>query len=142
MKASDLSRREIEFPQTLTALGVVGARAECADIERRRLVDLSCEVLNRGGRSRGARGGTAAVELQQATGVAFVDRVPLLRGRDYVLPEDVTDIAPDVLRHRLVLPYEALAGSLSADELVRRVMQRIPAPDKPLETHFRVGAQS
>ena len=65
-----------------------------------------------------------------------------LRGRDYVLPEDVTDITPDVLRHRLVLSYEALANGLSADELVDRVMQKIPAPDKPLDTHVRVGANA
>ena len=38
-----------------------------------------------------------------------------LRGRDYVLPEDVTDLAPDVLRHRLVLSYEALADGLTPD---------------------------
>jgi len=65
-----------------------------------------------------------------------------LRGRDYVLPEDVTDLAPDVLRHRLVLSYEALAEGLTSDELIRRIMQHIPAPEKPLETHVRVTAQS
>ncbi len=65
-----------------------------------------------------------------------------LRGRDYVLPEDVSDIAPDVLRHRLVLSYEALASSLSPDELVGRVMARIAPPDKPLESHVRFGARS
>ncbi|MEO5699299.1 MAG: MoxR family ATPase [Casimicrobiaceae bacterium] len=65
-----------------------------------------------------------------------------LRGRDYVLPEDVTDIAPDVLRHRLVLSYEALASSLTADDIVRRVMENVRAPDKPLDTHVRVGARS
>jgi MoxR-like ATPase len=64
-----------------------------------------------------------------------------LRGRDYVLPEDVIDVMPDVLRHRLVLTYEALAESVSADEIVRRIMGHIPAPDKPLETHVRAGAQ-
>jgi MoxR-like ATPase len=58
-----------------------------------------------------------------------------LRGRDYVLPQDVTDMAPDVLRHRLILTYEALAEGIAADEIVRRVMQHIPAPEKPLETH-------
>jgi MoxR-like ATPase len=60
-----------------------------------------------------------------------------LRGRDYVLPEDVTDMAPDVLRHRLILTYEALAEAIPADELVRRIMQHIPAPEKPLDTHVR-----
>jgi len=65
-----------------------------------------------------------------------------LRGRDYVLPEDVTDLAPDVLRHRLVLSYEALADALTPDELIHRVMAHIPAPAKPLETHVRVGAKA
>jgi MoxR-like ATPase len=64
-----------------------------------------------------------------------------LRGRDYVLPEDVTDIAPDVLRHRLVLTYEALAERVSADDLVKRIMERVRAPDTPLERHVRVAAQ-
>jgi MoxR-like ATPase len=62
-----------------------------------------------------------------------------LRGRDYALPEDVTDIVPDVLRHRLVLSYEALSAGLDADELVRRIMTKVAAPEKPLETHVRVG---
>ena len=65
-----------------------------------------------------------------------------LRGRDYVLPEDVIDVTADVLRHRLVLTYEALAESLSADQLVTRILEHIPAPDKPLETHVRVAAKS
>ncbi len=58
-----------------------------------------------------------------------------LRGRRYALPEDVADIAPDVLRHRLVLSYEALAEGLSADRIVQRVMQAVPQPARPLQTH-------
>ena len=58
-----------------------------------------------------------------------------LRGRPYVLPEDVTDIAPDVLRHRLVLSYEALAEGQTPDALVRRLMQHLPAPPRPLDSH-------
>jgi MoxR-like ATPase len=65
-----------------------------------------------------------------------------LRGRDYVLPEDVIDLVPDVFRHRLVLSYQALADAMTADELVRRIMHSIPAPEKPLETHVSVGARS
>jgi MoxR-like ATPase len=64
-----------------------------------------------------------------------------LRGRNYVLPEDVTDLVPDVLRHRLVLSYEALAESLSSDNLVSRIMQVIPVPDKPLATHVPVPVE-
>ena len=74
--------------------------------------------------------------IEAARALAF------LRGRDYVLPEDVTDLAPDVLRHRLVLTYQALAEALSrADQIIHKVMQHIPAPEKPLETHVRVAAK-
>jgi MoxR-like ATPase len=65
-----------------------------------------------------------------------------LRGRDYLLPEDVMDLAPDVLRHRLVLTYEALAEGQTPDALIHRVMQHVRAPEKPLETHVRVAARS
>ncbi|MCC6851784.1 MAG: MoxR family ATPase [Rubrivivax sp.] len=57
----------------------------------------------------------------------------MLRGRRYVLPEDIVDLVPDVMRHRIVLSYEALADNVDADELVRRVLAAVPAPDKPLE---------
>jgi MoxR-like ATPase len=65
-----------------------------------------------------------------------------LRGRDYALPEDVTDLAADVLRHRLVLSYQALTDALTPDQLIHRIMQHIKAPDKVLETHVRVDARS
>ena len=65
-----------------------------------------------------------------------------LRGRTYVLPEDVTDLAPDVLRHRLVLSYEALADAMTADQIVNRVLQSVRAPDKPLDSHVKFAAQS
>ncbi|MER7457452.1 MoxR family ATPase [Micromonospora sp. NPDC126480] len=52
----------------------------------------------------------------------------LLRGRDYALPQDVQDIAPDILRHRLVLSYDALADDVPADHVVQRVMATIPLP--------------
>ena len=55
-----------------------------------------------------------------------------MRGRAYALPEDMTGLVGDVLRHRLVLSYEALADGLTADQIVQRVMKRIPVPDKPL----------
>jgi MoxR-like ATPase len=56
----------------------------------------------------------------------------LLRGRRYVLPEDMVDLVPDVLRHRLVLSYEALAENISADQLVQHILKKLPTPDKPL----------
>jgi MoxR-like ATPase len=63
-----------------------------------------------------------------------------LRGRAYVLPQDVIDLAPDVLRHRLVLSYEALADAITPDQLIHRVLQHVPAPEAPLASHVRVGA--
>jgi MoxR-like ATPase len=60
-----------------------------------------------------------------------------LRGRTYVLPEDVTDLAPDVLRHRLSLSYEALADALTPDQLIHRILQHVRAPEKPLEAHVK-----
>jgi MoxR-like ATPase len=51
----------------------------------------------------------------------------------------VTDLVPDVFRHRLVLSYQALSDALSPDELIRRIMRHIPAPEKPLEAHVDLG---
>jgi MoxR-like ATPase len=63
-----------------------------------------------------------------------------LRGRAYVLPEDISDIAPDVLRHRLSLSYEALADAVTADGLIMKILQTVARPEKPLESHVRVDA--
>ena len=63
----------------------------------------------------------------------------MLRGRSYALPEDMGDLVPDVLRHRLVLSYEALSEGLSADAIVGMIMAKIPAPAKPL-AHEQLAA--
>jgi MoxR-like ATPase len=52
----------------------------------------------------------------------------LLRGRGYVLAEDVADLAPDVLRHRIALSYEALADGVTADDVLERVLAAVPRP--------------
>jgi MoxR-like ATPase len=52
----------------------------------------------------------------------------LLRGRDYALPQDVQDVAPDILRHRLVLSYDALADDVSSDQIIERVLGTVPLP--------------
>ena len=56
----------------------------------------------------------------------------MLRGRTYVLPDDVSDLVPDVLRHRLALSYEALADDLTADSIIERIVAKVPKPDKPM----------
>jgi MoxR-like ATPase len=68
-----------------------------------------------------------------ARALAFV------RGRAYALPQDVRDLALDVMRHRLVLSYEALSDNVSSDELLKKILDRIPMPEVPL--HERAKAR-
>ncbi|MBX6356764.1 MAG: MoxR family ATPase [Micromonosporaceae bacterium] len=61
-----------------------------------------------------------------ARALAFV------RGRDYVVPQDLTELAPDVLRHRLVLSYEALSDDVTADTVLTQVLAALPVPEAPM----------
>jgi MoxR-like ATPase len=61
-----------------------------------------------------------------AKALAFV------RGRAYALPQDVADVALDVIRHRFVLSYEALADNVSSDDILKRIVGAIPLPEVPL----------
>jgi len=74
--------------------------------------------------------------ILSARALAFV------RGRDYALPQDVLDMSLDVLRHRLVLSYEALTDDVTTDDLLRTIIGRIPVPVVPLHGHsdIRVSA--
>jgi MoxR-like ATPase len=63
-----------------------------------------------------------------------------LRARDYVLPQDVIDIAADVLRHRVVPSYEALSEGVSAERIVADIMRNVPAPEKVLQSHARIAS--
>ncbi len=65
-----------------------------------------------------------------------------VRGRDYVLPQDVLDMAMDVIRHRLVLSYEALSDNVVADDLLKKILARIPVPVVPLHEHANVRANA
>src|SRR3712207_9490609 len=60
--------------------------------------------------------------------IAASRALALVRGRDYVLPQDVLDVTGDVLRHRLVLSYDALADGVPADHIVKRILQTVPLP--------------
>ena len=61
-----------------------------------------------------------------------------MRGRTYVLAQDIADVAVDVLRHRIVLSYEALSDDVTADALVAKIMERIPVPAAPMQGHALV----
>ena len=56
------------------------------------------------------------------TGAAF------LEGRAYVIPQDVKMLAPDVLRHRLLLSYEAEAEGMTADDVIRKILNELKTP--------------
>jgi MoxR-like ATPase len=71
-----------------------------------------------------------------ARALAFV------RGRDYVLPQDVFDMARDVFRHRLVLSYEALSDNVTADDLLSAVLARVQAPVVPLREASHVAVRA
>ena len=65
--------------------------------------------------------------------VQAAQALALLRGRRYVLASDVRDLAPDVLRHRLVLSYDALSDGVDADDVLDRVLDTIPEPGSEAE---------
>ena len=71
-----------------------------------------------------------------ARALAFV------RGRPYALPQDVQDMALDVMRHRMILTYEALSDNLTSDDLLKQIIERIPIPVVPLHerAEFNVNA--
>jgi MoxR-like ATPase len=63
-----------------------------------------------------------------------------VRGRDYTLPEDVRDMALDVMRHRLVLSFEALSDNVTSDALLSHIVGHVPAPVVPLREKTDVPA--
>jgi MoxR-like ATPase len=60
--------------------------------------------------------------------VAAARALALVRGRDYVIPQDVIEVIPDVLRHRLVLTYDALADDIAAETVINRILQTVALP--------------
>jgi MoxR-like ATPase len=71
-----------------------------------------------------------------ARALAFV------RGRNYALPQDVLDMALDVMRHRIVLSYEALSDNVTGDDILTKILDRIPLPVVPLHEHADIRASA
>jgi MoxR-like ATPase len=63
-----------------------------------------------------------------------------LRGRGHATPQDMVDLAPDVLRHRLVLSYEALSEGMTADAVIARILHAVTPPVQPLHNHVDLSA--
>ncbi|MFF0813809.1 AAA family ATPase [Rhodococcus sp. NPDC003318] len=66
----------------------------------------------------------------------------MVRGRDYVVPQDILDVMPDVLRHRLVLSYDALADEISPDDVITRVLQTVGLPQVAAQPVAPVATQT
>lgn len=60
--------------------------------------------------------------------IAAARAIALMRGRQYVIPQDIADVAPEILRHRLVLSYEALARDIDAEQIVSTLLATVPQP--------------
>jgi len=71
-----------------------------------------------------------------ARSLAFV------RGRKYVVPQDVGDMAVDVMQHRLVLSYEAMSDDISNTMIVKKILEKIAVPAQPLQTHAKIDNES
>ncbi len=60
--------------------------------------------------------------------LAAARAMAVLRGRRFIVPQDVFDVAPEVLRHRITLTYDALAEGVTSDAVLREILSRVPAP--------------
>lgn len=74
--------------------------------------------------------------ILSARALAFV------RGRSYAVPQDIEDMALDVMRHRLVLSYEALSDGVTSDMILGRILEAIPAPAQTVQAYAGVSAES
>jgi MoxR-like ATPase len=120
LSPADLLRFRAEIRRIYVDRGVIGYAVALADATRRPgrhgLEDLA-GLLEYGASPRGPIG-----LVQSARALA------LLRGRRYVIAADVRDLAPDVLRHRLVLSYDALAEGIDVELILERVLATVPPP--------------
>ena len=104
--------------------------AATRDPEKYGIQDLSKYIMY------GASPRASIYLIVTARALAFV------RGRGYVVPEDVVDMAFDVMRHRLVLSYEALSDGVASDDILRRILDSVPSPDGPMQSHVAVSSQA
>src|SRR5437764_12407839 len=116
-------RRYRDAAQTvLVDRDAIGYAVTLADATRRPAqygLDQIAPLIEFGASPRGPIG------LVQAARV-----LALLRGRGHVVSDDVRDLAADVLRHRIVLSYDALSDGVTADDLLERVMTAVPEPGR------------
>ena len=128
-KAPAVPVNTIVGPADITSMRQAAEKITCDE----KIVDYIVNIL---AVTRPA-GGTGALEkyinfgASPRAGIAMLQCAKvhaLFAGRDFVLPEDVKAVAMNVLRHRLVLSYEAAADNITADEIIKRILDFIPVP--------------
>ena len=125
LQGDRLSIRDVEF------LRAAAKRVYVSDAIMQYAVDIA--ATSRGAGSHPVQGLGSLVRLGASprASIALVrigQANALLNGREYVIPEDVKSVVADVLRHRLVLTFEALADGVTADQVVDRIVQAVPVP--------------
>ena len=125
LQGDRLSIRDVEF------LRAAAKRVYVSDAIMQYAVDIA--ATSRGAGSHPVQGLGSLVRLGASprASIALVrigQANALLKGREYVIPEDVKSVVADVLRHRLVLTFEALADGVTADQVIDRIVQAVPVP--------------
>ena len=125
LQGDRLSIRDVEF------LRAAAKRVYVSDAIMQYAVDIA--ATSRGAGSHPVQGLGSLVRLGASprASIALVrigQANALLKGREYVIPEDVKSVVADVLRHRLVLTFEALADGMTADQVIDRIVQAVPVP--------------
>ena len=130
------SGREIPVERLLEPSTILAARSAIADLYMdQKVVDYIVDLV----RATREPAGVGLKELQPLVAYGGSPRASIslaqaarahafLRGRGYVVPEDVRALAPEVLRHRIVLTFEAEAESLTTDDVVSRVLEAVKVP--------------
>ncbi len=125
MTSEPLSTRDVEF------LRSASRRVHVSDAIMRYAVDLA--ATSRGAGSHPISGLSSSVRLGASPRASIaLTRIgqanALMSGRDYVIPEDIKMFAHEVLRHRIILTFEALADGMTSDQIIDSIVQVVPVP--------------
>lgn len=120
-----ISIRDVQF------LRSAAKRVHVSDAIMRYAVDLAATSRGAGSHPLQGLGSLVRLGASPRASIALVrigQANALLRGRDYVIPEDLKAVVHGVLRHRLVLTFEALADGVTADQVIERIVKAVPVP--------------
>ena len=120
-----ISIRDVQF------LRSAAKRVHVSDAIMRYAVDLAATSRGAGSHPLQGLGSLVRLGASPRASIALVrigQANALLRGRDYVIPEDLKAVVHGVLRHRLVLTFEAMADGVTADQVIERIVKAVPVP--------------